>query len=428
MLKKLTLCIITFVLLLCVASPSFATNQKVNYVALGDSLAEGLLFDKTFGKSYTELISEHLLQQKKLNHFSKEFAVSGYKTSDLLKDLQENKVKNDSSLHDTIKQANLLTIHIGANDFLSEIKLNPETQTIEFDQAKAPVIIAQVQSNLTAILKEIRKLNPQANVIVLGYYYPFVHLDAPDQEVMVRTALTLLNAHIQQVSVENGARFISLDQVFSENPKQYLPNPTNPHPNNEGYAVIAKAIISQLEQPPTQTYKDVSPSHWAFKEISMLTETEILTETKPHLFSPETAITRADAAKALLKSAMVDQAVPTNPNFKDIPTSHDAYYAIAKLTEAGIFNKADYFNPDKPLTRAQMAKILTRMFDLHTTETHLFKDIPTDFWAKPYIDILATLKITTGYDDQTYRPNKFTTRAQFAAFLVRTMEAKVNVR
>lgn len=418
---------ITMFLLLSVASPSFATNQKVNYVALGDSLAEGLLYDKSFGKSYAEIISEHLLQQKKLQSFSKEFAVSGYKSRNLLKDLQSNKVKNNASLHDTVKQASLITIHIGANDFLSEMKVNAESQTIEFDHTKTSAIMTQVKTNVSEILKEIRTLNSSAKIVVLGYYYPYVHIDVPTQETILRTALSLLNGTLQQIASEHGSMFVSLDQVFKENPKQYFPNPKDPHPNNDGYALIAKAIIAELEQSSTVSYIDVPPSHWAYKEIQMLTSTEILTETDSQRFNPDTPITRADAAKALLHATTLKQAIPQNPGFKDVSPSHDAYDAIAKLTELGVFNKGEYFHPDQSLTRAQMAKILTLMFKLQSTQSQSFTDVPTTFWAKDYIDTLASVKVTTGYADKTYRPNNHTTRSQFAVFLVRAMEAKVNI-
>lgn len=46
-----------------------------------------------------------------------------------------------------------------------------------------------------------------------------------------------------------------------------------------------------------------------------------------------------------------------------------------------------------------------------------FKDVDASFWAKPYIEALATEKIITGFPDGAFRPNEPVTRAQFAAII-----------
>ena len=46
-----------------------------------------------------------------------------------------------------------------------------------------------------------------------------------------------------------------------------------------------------------------------------------------------------------------------------------------------------------------------------------FKDVPSDYWAKPFIQELATRNIIKGFPDGTFRPNDPVTRAQFAAML-----------
>ncbi|QYX31198.1 S-layer homology domain-containing protein [Sphaerospermopsis torques-reginae] len=46
-----------------------------------------------------------------------------------------------------------------------------------------------------------------------------------------------------------------------------------------------------------------------------------------------------------------------------------------------------------------------------------FSDIPQDYWAKDYIAELAAMEIIDGYPDGTFRPNAPVTRAQLAALL-----------
>jgi hypothetical protein len=46
-----------------------------------------------------------------------------------------------------------------------------------------------------------------------------------------------------------------------------------------------------------------------------------------------------------------------------------------------------------------------------------FSDVPSDFWARRFIDVLSSRNIVRGYQDYTFRPNQPVTRAEFAAIV-----------
>ncbi len=48
-----------------------------------------------------------------------------------------------------------------------------------------------------------------------------------------------------------------------------------------------------------------------------------------------------------------------------------------------------------------------------------FTDVPQDYWAKGFIDVLSSRKIIEGFEDYSFRPNQPITRAEFAAVLER---------
>ncbi|OEF98887.1 hypothetical protein BHF71_02875 [Vulcanibacillus modesticaldus] len=50
----------------------------------------------------------------------------------------------------------------------------------------------------------------------------------------------------------------------------------------------------------------------------------------------------------------------------------------------------------------------------------LYTDV-FDHWAKPYIERLSTLDIINGYKDQTFRPDNYVTRVEFAKMLVKAL-------
>jgi hypothetical protein len=54
--------------------------------------------------------------------------------------------------------------------------------------------------------------------------------------------------------------------------------------------------------------------------------------------------------------------------------------------------------------------------------SYSFVDVPPDHWAEEYISAIACSGISTGYSDNTYRPQEMINRAQMAVFIIRTLE------
>ena len=54
-----------------------------------------------------------------------------------------------------------------------------------------------------------------------------------------------------------------------------------------------------------------------------------------------------------------------------------------------------------------------------------FKDVPTGYWAKSYIEALAAQNIIAGFPDGTFRPNEPVTRAQFATIITKALTPAV---
>jgi parallel beta-helix repeat protein len=50
-----------------------------------------------------------------------------------------------------------------------------------------------------------------------------------------------------------------------------------------------------------------------------------------------------------------------------------------------------------------------------------FKDVPANYWAKTYIEALASQNIIAGFPDGTFKPNEPVTRAQFATIVTKAL-------
>ncbi|HAH95533.1 MAG TPA: hypothetical protein DHD79_06590 [Firmicutes bacterium] len=96
--------------------------------------------------------------------------------------------------------------------------------------------------------------------------------------------------------------------------------------------------------------------------------------------------------------------------------------AIRDLKSAGIINgyPDGTFKPDRSLTRAEFAKLVVETFDLPTAEAVSFPDTRTH-WAKEYISAVGT-DYMTGYADGAFRPERNISRAEAAAVITRIMK------
>jgi hypothetical protein len=100
---------------------------------------------------------------------------------------------------------------------------------------------------------------------------------------------------------------------------------------------------------------------------------------------------------------------------------------IEAIAAAGITNGCNppldnRYCPSRPVSRAEMAAFLIRALGQENslpTYHRYFVDVPDGQWYTGYVERLYELGITTGYDDQTYRPDAAVTRAEMATFLTR---------
>ncbi|HEY3375704.1 MAG TPA: N-acetylmuramoyl-L-alanine amidase [Candidatus Aquicultor sp.] len=86
------------------------------------------------------------------------------------------------------------------------------------------------------------------------------------------------------------------------------------------------------------------------------------------------------------------------------------------------------FRPTKPVTRAQMAKLvaLAKEYPLASAVANscTFKDVTSKHWAVSYIKASAAEGIVKGYTDGTFRPNAQISRGELARMLRRAGETQ----
>jgi len=209
----------------------------LNYVALGDSLAAGYLNNKEQGKGYPEFIKEGIEGDSSYLVDLQNFGVGGYRTTHVMDELINPKNPKYQQVREAIKQADIITYDAGANDVLGVIgdvtEFNPED----------PELLKQIQAAMTAVgnnisttLKEMKTINPDAQVYVMGYYNALHFL--PNVQAAIQILIGELNKVISAAATNNGATFIPTFEIFKDKYQEYLPNP-DIHPTEAGYKAIA---------------------------------------------------------------------------------------------------------------------------------------------------------------------------------------------
>ncbi|MGE7023409.1 S-layer homology domain-containing protein, partial [Solibacillus cecembensis] len=171
------------------------------------------------------------------------------------------------------------------------------------------------------------------------------------------------------------------------------------------------------EPKPQMTFTDIL-AHWAQEMIEDIAARGIINGYPDGSFRPNDPITREHIA------AMIARAFDLEPtreatSFSDVPNSHPYYEAIMQLQQAGIIDGSDgAYNPDAPMTRAQMAKVIVLAFGLTPGGTSTFQDVAKTHWSYDYIAALEAHGIALG-DNGNFNPDEPVTRAEFVAFLYR---------
>lgn len=112
---------------------------------------------------------------------------------------------------------------------------------------------------------------------------------------------------------------------------------------------------------------------------------------------------------------------PTQPitqpiKFLDVPDDFWARPYIDALSARSIITgfAGKYFRPTQPVTRAEFATLLQEAFNINPPQiaANKFKDVPSDFWATPAIDLATKSRFLKGYPGDVFRPEQEISRAQ----------------
>lgn len=203
-------------------------------------------------------------------------------------------------------------------------------------------------------------------------------------------------------------------------PDTKLPGTENkPKPPKDTICSEDEAVQCQTEE--ALPFSDLQ-GHWARKEISHLAGSKVIKGYPDGTFRPDRIITRAEFAALLVDSLGLELKHP-NP-FQDI-NEHWARDRIAAAKQYGIINGygTEFFAPNDPLTREQMAMMLVQAYLLTPKGENVVLSYndhsQVAVWAQEAVQIVMDYQIMEGFPGGYFQPKGFATRAEGAVVLYR---------
>jgi len=132
-------------------------------------------------------------------------------------------------------------------------------------------------------------------------------------------------------------------------------------------------------------------------------------------------------AQFTVPNTVIDNTIIANVVTGKVSGFQNATTATVLVSVGPVFHRAYIkgypdrtFLPEKPITRAEIATILTRILSLDTTMTaNIGSDVPSNHWAFSYINAVVFSGVMNGYPDGTFGPERPITRAELATVMVR---------
>lgn len=228
-------------------------KKSVHFVAVGDSLTDGV-GDQTKRGGYVPLVADALQQKYGLTSIEKNnYGVSDERSDQILK-----RVKKDTDLRSSLASADFITMTVGGNDFFQAFQKNLTAKNAkQFDRP-----IKKYGEHVKNILEEMRELNSNAPIYIIGIYNPYF-LNFPDIKAM-QTVVDNWNDETQSLTKETkNCFFVPVNDLLykgiatkdsgqtnessnSEVKNNALYDEDNFHPNNLGYQLMATAIQEKI--------------------------------------------------------------------------------------------------------------------------------------------------------------------------------------
>lgn len=225
-----------------------------NYVAIGDSLTEGV-GDTTNQGGFVPLLTQSLTDTYDYQVTDSNYGVSGNTSKQILQRMQEK-----IDIQKSLAKADMMTLTVGGNDVMAVIRKNLTSLSVSSFTKPAK----SYQKRLRQIIELARADNEDLPIFILGIYNPF-YLNFPDMTEMQEIVdnwndatesvteeydnvyFVPINDELYKgINGEEGIVSTSGDQTTVINDALFSGD--HFHPNNIGYQIMSDVTMEKISE------------------------------------------------------------------------------------------------------------------------------------------------------------------------------------
>ncbi|MDD4352006.1 MAG: S-layer homology domain-containing protein [Candidatus Gracilibacteria bacterium] len=189
----------------------------------------------------------------------------------------------------------------------------------------------------------------------------------------------------------------------------------------ENGSVIKEHVFNIEDDTTIWLFRDVSNRHWAYNYIKQLVQEEVVGGYADGNFRPENSITRAEFLKVVLNGAKVELLTGLSSAFSDV--TDDAWYKNYVMTAKGLGIIGGYedatFRPDQPILRQEATKVILEAFQIPTIRVidPTFDDVSEEWLT--YVETGVVYDFWHGRSERIFEPRDYITRAEVSKIVDR---------
>ena len=196
-------------------------------------------------------------------------------------------------------------------------------------------------------------------------------------------------------------------------------------------AALTAALLISLSVPVFAKPNDIA-GHWAETVVAKWSDNGIISGFPDGSFRPNEAVTRAQLA--VIIDNIFKFTTKADMYFSDVNGSEWFADAVAKCSQAGIIsgNPNGTFEPNKPVTREQAAKMIAEAFKLTAADADAYRTFADSSsiaaYAREYVSALYEAGYIAGFPGGNYEPKKGLTRAEALKIIDNILDGIVSAK